>query len=70
MHWQQVDQFEEIIEIVVPDVGVDQFLALSIHDADVHLALVPLDSTVELCGGGVILHNRTQCCGGPHQAPG
>jgi hypothetical protein len=32
------DEFEEEVEVVVADVGVDQFLPLAIHEADVHLA--------------------------------
>jgi hypothetical protein len=31
------DELEEELEVVVFDVGVDQFLALPVHDADVHL---------------------------------
>ena len=58
-----LDQLEEEGEVVVFDVGVDQFFALAIHDADVHLAGVPIDSAVELGGGGLILHSRTQCSG-------
>jgi hypothetical protein len=50
------NQFEEEVEVVVFDVGVDEFLAVPIHDADIHLAGVQVDSAVELCGGGVILH--------------
>ena len=51
------DQLEEIFEIIVLDVGVDEFFALPVHYADIHLAGVKVDSAVELCGGGVILHN-------------
>ena len=29
---------------------------LAIHEADVHLAGVQVDSAVEFCGGGIILH--------------
>jgi hypothetical protein len=50
------DQFEEEVEVVIFDVGVDQFFALSIHDADVHLACVKVDSAIELSGRSVILH--------------
>ena len=53
----RLDELEEELEVVVFDVGVNQLLALAIHDADVHLACVQIDSTVELGGGGVILHN-------------
>ena len=53
----RLDELEEEVEIVVSDVGVDEFLAVPIHEADVHLVGVEVDSAVELCGGGVILHN-------------
>src|SRR5438552_17484162 len=43
-------------EVVVLDVGVDPFLALPIHDADVHLAGMEIDSAIEFGAGGVILH--------------
>ena len=52
----RLDEFEEELEVVVFDVGVDQLLALPIHDADVHLACMEVYSAIELCGGGVILH--------------
>ena len=32
------------MEVVVENVGVNQLLALPIHDADVHLARVQVDS--------------------------
>jgi len=54
------DQLEEELEVVVPDVGMDQFFPLAIHDADVHLTCVQIDSAVELCGGSIILHMLTQ----------
>jgi hypothetical protein len=50
------DEFEEEVEVVVEDIGVDQFLSLAIHDADVHLAGVEVDSAIELGGGGVVFH--------------
>jgi len=31
----RLNQLEEELEVVVEDVGVDQFLALPVHDADV-----------------------------------
>jgi hypothetical protein len=52
-----LDELEEELEVVVPDVGVDQLLAVAIHEADVHLVGMEVDSAVELGGGGVILHN-------------
>ena len=51
------DQFEEEFEVVVFDVGVDQLLALPVHDADVHLAGVQIDSAVVFRSGDVILHS-------------
>src|SRR6266496_548983 len=54
------DELQEQVEVVVADVGVDQFLALAVHDADVHLARMEIDSAVELGRGGVILHTLTQ----------
>ena len=52
------DAREEEGEVVFLDVGVQQFSSLSIHDTDVHLVGVQVDSAVELGGGGVILHGR------------
>ena len=48
---------EKISEVIVLDVGMDQLLALAIHHADIHLPGVEVDSAVEFCGGGIILHN-------------
>ena len=50
------DEFEEELEVVVFDVGVDEFPAAAVHEADVHLPGMEVDSAIELCGGGVILH--------------
>jgi len=52
-----LDELEEVGEVVVQDVAVDQFLALAIHDADVHLARMQVDSAVVFGSGGIILHN-------------
>ena len=52
-----LDELEKEGEVVVFDIGVDELLALAIHDADVHLARMQIDSAVELGRGGVILHN-------------
>ena len=41
-----LDELEEEGEVVVPDIGVNQFLALAVHDADIHLASVQVDSAV------------------------
>ena len=49
-------ELEEVVEIVVVDVGVDEFFAVAVHDAGVHLAGMEINSAVELCGGRVILH--------------
>ena len=57
------DGFEEVIEVVVFDGGVDEFLAVPVHEADVHLPGVEVDSAVELSGGGVILHNNQSLWG-------
>src|SRR6266853_1676531 len=54
------DELEEIVEVVVSDVGVEEFFALAIHDANVHLTSVQIDSAVELRGGSIILHMLTQ----------
>ena len=59
----RLDELEEVSEVVVPDIGVDQFLALPIHDADVHLARVQIDSAVVFGRGGIILHSCIQCWG-------
>jgi hypothetical protein len=61
------DEFEEEFEVVVFDVGVDELLALAIHDADVHWVRVEIDSAVELRGGSVILHTINR--GGAVEAP-
>jgi hypothetical protein len=52
-----LDELEEELEVVVPDVGVDQLLALAIHEADAHLLGVQVESAVELGGGSVAFHN-------------
>jgi len=53
----RLDEFEEALEVVVFDIGVDELFALPIHQADVHLASVKIDSAIELSGPSVILHN-------------
>ena len=50
------DEFEEIGEVIVLDVGVDELLAGAVQDADIHLAGVQINSAVELGGGGVVFH--------------
>jgi hypothetical protein len=61
------DEFKEGFEVVVFDVGVDELLALALHDADEHLVRVEIDSAVELRGGSVILHTINR--GGAVEAP-
>ena len=51
------DELEEVVEVIVPDVGVDELVAVPIHEADVHLMGVQINSAVELGGGRVILHS-------------
>ena len=46
-----------MVEVVVLNVGVDELVAGTVGEADVHLAGVEVDSAIELCGGSVILHN-------------
>jgi hypothetical protein len=52
------DEFEKVGEVVVANVGVDQFFAGAVHDADIHLAGMEINSAVEFSGGGVILHSN------------
>jgi hypothetical protein len=51
------DELEEEREVIVFNVGVDELFAVAVYDADIHLAGMQVDSAVELCGGGVILHS-------------
>ena len=51
------DEFEEVVEVVMADVGVKENFALAIHEADIHLAGVQVDSAVELSGGSVVFHS-------------
>jgi len=60
------DEFEEVIEVVTVDVGMDQFVSLAVHQADVHLSGMQIDSAVELCGGCVILHRSSSSHGADH----
>ena len=50
------DELEEIGEVIVADVGVDEYFAGAVHDADIHLASVEINSAVEFRGGGVVFH--------------
>ena len=56
------DPLEEIGEVVAQDVAVDQLLALPVHDADVHLPRVQIDSAIVFGRGRVILHQAS-----PHE---
>ena len=49
-------QLEEELEVIVPDVGVDELFAVPVHDADVHLAGMEVNSAVEFGGRSVIFH--------------
>ena len=49
--------FEEEREVVVLDVAVHQLLVLLVHQADVHLSGVQIDSAVVFGSGGVVLHS-------------
>ena len=62
------DKFEEELEVIVFDVGVDPFFALPVHQADIHLARMQVDSAIEFSRGGMILHNRS--FDGCHKTPG
>ena len=50
------DEFEEIGEVIVLDVGVDEFFAVAVQDADIHLARVQINSAVVLGGRRVVFH--------------
>ena len=50
------DQSQEVREVVAEDVGMDEFVAGAVHQADVHLSCMQIDSAVELSGGRVIFH--------------
>ena len=54
------EELEEVLEVVVEDVGVNELFILAVHDADIHLASVQVNSAVELVGGSIILHMLTQ----------
>jgi len=54
-------ELEEVVEVVVLDVGVDELFAVPVHEADVHLPGVEVDSAVELSGGGVIHRVVVHC---------
>ena|SRR5579859_4300960 len=62
------NELEEVIEVVVFDVGMDELLSLPVHDADVHLVGVEVNSAVELCGRCVVFHNGSFVVGS--QDPG
>ena len=51
------DELEKVLEVIVADVGVEELFARAIHQADVHLVRVQVDSAIELGGGGVVFHS-------------
>jgi hypothetical protein len=51
------DELEEVSEVIVPDVGMDELFAVPVHDADVHLAGMEINSAVELGGRSIVFHN-------------
>ena len=53
------DEFEEIGEVIVFDVGVYELFAVAIQHADIHLAGVQINSAVELGKKveSVVFHN-------------
>ena len=51
------DELEEEGEVIVPDVGMDELLAVAVHEADVHLAGMEINSAVELGGRSIVFHN-------------
>jgi hypothetical protein len=51
------DELEEEGEVIVANVRVDQDFSLAIHEADVHLVGVEINSAVVFGGGGIILHS-------------
>ena len=50
------DELEEEVEVIVPDVGMDELVAVAVHEADVPLAGMEINSAVELGGRGVVFH--------------
>jgi hypothetical protein len=53
------DTAEEEVEVIADNVGVDEDFALAIHEADVHLTGMEVDSAVELSGGRKVFHRCT-----------
>jgi len=54
--WLMGDKFKKVGEVVVANVGVDEFFTGAVHDADVHLVGMEINSAVEFSGGGVVFH--------------
>jgi hypothetical protein len=50
------DQLQEEVEVIVSDIGMDEDFSRTVHEADIHLAGMEIDSAVEFSGRGVILH--------------
>ena len=55
------DEFEEEVEVVVTDVGMDEDFAGPVHEADVHLAGMKINSAVEFGGRSIIFHTIIRC---------
>ena len=53
---RRLDAFEEEGEVIVFDVGMDELVAVAVHDANVHLVGMEINSAVELGGRGVVFH--------------
>ena len=55
------DEFEEEVEVVVANIGVDKDFAGAVHEADVHLAGMEINSAVEFGGRSIIFHTIIRC---------
>lgn len=55
------EEFEEEVEVVIANVGVDEDFAGPVHEADVHLAGMEINSAVEFGGGSIIFHTIIRC---------
>ena len=51
------NELEKESEVIVPNVGVNELFTGRIHEADVHLTCMQIDSAVEFGGGDIILHD-------------
>ena len=50
------NELQEVSEVIVFDVGVDELFAVPIHEADIHLPGMEINSAVELGGRSVVFH--------------